>query len=214
MGESRIPHIRYIQRYINQRNRARLTNFEPTLICSNCTGGFLYHWLGLRFSSPFINLYLTSNDFLSAMEHLAEFLSAPIEEVFVSGKIYPVGRSQYGGERLHFMHYSSFDGAIQKWNERKQRVHWDNMAIIHSNWPGEAGGGKISELRRFEALPFKNKVIFTDKEYPEFRSAFCLKGIAKSKGGNKQVYQTANYLTAKRYIDQFDYVDFINQLKE
>ena len=76
------------------------------------------------------------------------------------------------------------------------------------------GGGKISELRRFEALPFKNKVIFTDKEYPEFRSAFCLKGIAKSKGGNKQVYQTANYVTAKRYIDQFDYVDFINQLRD
>ena len=79
---------------------------------------------------------------------------------------------------------------------------------------GRPGGGKISELRRFEALPFKNKVIFTDKEYPEFRSAFCLKGIAKSKGGNKQVYQTANYVTAKRYIDQFDYVDFINQLRD
>lgn len=142
MGESRFPHIRYIQRYYNAKNRARLTNHEPTLICSNCTGGILYHWLGLQFRSPFINLYLTNADFLSALDHLSDFLSAPIDEVNDNRYSYPVGRSQCQGELLHFVHYRSFDMACQKWNERKLRVNWDNMAVMHTNWPGEMGGVK------------------------------------------------------------------------
>lgn len=143
MGESRFPHIRYIQRYYNAKNRARLTNHEPTLICNNCTGGILYHWLGLQFRSPFINLYLTTADFLSALERLADFLSAPIDEVKDSRYPYPVGRSQCHGELLHFMHYDSFTEAYQKWNERKQRINWDNMGVMLTNWPGETGGVKF-----------------------------------------------------------------------
>ena len=52
-----------LQDHINQRNRKRLTNSTPTIIASNCTGGFLYHWLDLGFKSPFINLYMTQEDF-------------------------------------------------------------------------------------------------------------------------------------------------------
>lgn len=43
------------QDVINSCNRNKLTNKTPALICSNCLGGYIYHWLGLQFSSPFIN---------------------------------------------------------------------------------------------------------------------------------------------------------------
>ena len=61
-----------LQDRINFKNRSRLTNLTPTIITSNCTGGFLYHWLGLEFRSSFINLYMTPEDFLTAMEHFEE----------------------------------------------------------------------------------------------------------------------------------------------
>mgnify|MGYP002241443975 FL=1 len=49
----------HLQNNINKKNRKRLYNMKPTIIASNCTGGFIYHWLGLQFQSPFINLYMT-----------------------------------------------------------------------------------------------------------------------------------------------------------
>ena len=63
-----------LQERINRKNRSKLTNLSPSLVCSNCTGGFLYHWLGLRFYSPFINLYMTNEDFLTALENWDLFI--------------------------------------------------------------------------------------------------------------------------------------------
>lgn len=71
----------FLQDRINRRNQKKLKNMKPCLVCSNCTGGFLYHWLGLRFNSPFINLYLTPEDFVTALESWSEFISSPIEEL-------------------------------------------------------------------------------------------------------------------------------------
>ena len=182
-----------------------MTNLSPTLVCSNCTGGFLYHWLGLRFRSPFINLYMTNEDFLTALEHWDEFLKADIKEVTDSGYDYPVGKS-IEGTRIHFVHYDSFNSAVAKWNERRTRMDSGNMGIMLTNWDGD-----VSILERFDRLPFLHKVAFVDKPYPQFRSAFCLKGFDKVKGV-KNIYAT-QHLSGKRYIDQFDYVSFINSLK-
>ena len=82
--------IRRRQEKINENNRKRLINRTPTLICSNCTGGVLYHWLGLKFQSPFINLYMDNDDFLTAMENFDEFINGDIIEDTNSGKSYPV----------------------------------------------------------------------------------------------------------------------------
>lgn len=74
------------------------------------------------------------------------------------------------------------------------------------------GGGNLTDLERFDALPFLNKVVFTGIPYPTIRSAFYLKGLGEPKRANKQVYATQNFITGKRYIDQFDYIDFFNKV--
>ena len=123
------------QDYLNQKNRKRLTNTTPSIIASNCTGGFLYHWLGLEFRSPFINLYMTPEDFLTAMENFEEFVNTPIYEYKNSDYEYPVGVGAYK-TRIHFVHYPSFNVAIEKWDERCKRIDIHNMCIIMSNWGG------------------------------------------------------------------------------
>ena len=72
--------IDYLHNRINQSNQRRLINKTPSLICSNCTGGFIYHWLGLKFNSPFINLYLKDSDFVKALSNWEEFLRFEIKE--------------------------------------------------------------------------------------------------------------------------------------
>lgn len=52
--------------------------------------------------------------------------------------------------------------------------------------------------------------MFVPEPMGDIESAFYLK---KYDAGNKNLYRTVS-LTGKRCIDQFDYVDFINRLKE
>lgn len=131
----------YLHEQINKKNRKRLTNMTPTLICSNCAGGFIYHWLGLQFRSPFINLFLTPEDFVTVLENFDAFINTPIRELKDSDKNYPVGVGAFG-IKVYFMHYKSFDEAIAKWNERKKRIDKNNMGIMLTNY---VWGGRLAE---------------------------------------------------------------------
>lgn len=202
--------INKLQRRIDIKNKNRLTNFTPTLVCSNCTGGYIYHWLGLKFKSPFINLFLWPKDFITALENWDEFLSSDLYEIN-SGLPYPVGKIETAGGSvfIHFMHYNSFQEAYCKWNNRKLRMDKDpnKIGFMLTNWEND-----ISLLHRFDKLPFKNKIAFTPIEVGNISSTFRLKGLDKIKSP-KQVFYTSNY-NGKRFIDQFDYVNFINNLSK
>lgn len=193
--------IQLLQDRINRKNRERVKNFSPTLICSNCTGGFLYHWLGLRFNSPFINLYLSDSDFVKAMQNFDAFIETKIIKDFNSTFSYPVGIG-YDGIKIHFMHYKSFTEAVEVWEKRKKRIDRNNMGIMLTNW-----GGRESVIYDFEKLPFKHKVAFVNKEIPGTKSTFVIKG----KNDMLNLHRT-QFINGKRYIDQFDYVNFINEL--
>lgn len=196
------------QYLINFKNRKRLINKKPTLICSNCTGGVLYKWLGLKFNSPFINLYMDNEDFLTALENFDNFVLTEIKEDKDSDKNYPVGIG-FKDVKIHFMHYPDFKNAKEKWDERKRRIDKNNMGIMLTNFgEGLIGeGGEIAVIQRFNSLDFKNKIIFTDKNY-NLPNTFHIRNYNK-----KDLVFSCKSKFGKRLIDQFDYVKFINTLK-
>ena len=200
----------YRRECINRCNKKRLTNFTPTLICSNCTGGMIYHWLGLQFRSPFINLWMTNEDFLLALESFDDFINTPLlcDKKYSEQYNYPVGIG-FGGVRVFFMHYKSWEDAIAKWNQRVKRIDRDNMAVMLTNFNGFTCGGGMSIIKRFEALPFKHKVIFVDRPIPDVGCAVHLK---RWKPESRHVFNT-QHIDGRLYLDQFDYVEFINNLK-
>lgn len=123
----------YRQKRINLKNRERLTNQSPAIISSNCLGGIMYHWLGLKFNSPFINLFFSNDDFIKLLENWDAFINTEIVEDKKANENYPVGIG-FSDIRIHFMHYQSFEEAIEKWNIRKQRINLDNAVVIFSNF--------------------------------------------------------------------------------
>ncbi len=213
-------HLLKQQNEIDAANRARLKNKDISLICSNCAGGIIYHWLGLKFNSPFINLYLTGEDYIKALENWQDFLNAEIVEDTSGDKTYPVGVG-YLGIKIHFMHYTTFDEAIEKWNQRKNRINHDNMVFMYTNY---AGGGQL--LERFDQLPFQHKIVFTAEKHPDLRSAVYLKGFKRfckickiynklyKKNVVPNIWMTQNLITGRRFIDQFDYVSWFNSITE
>lgn len=113
------------QNKINFSNRARLKNKDTSLICSNCAGGIIYHWLGLKSNSPFINLYMTGENYIKAFENWQDFLNTEIVEDTNGEETYPVGIG-YLVIKVRFLHYATCDEAVEKWNQRKARITPDN----------------------------------------------------------------------------------------
>ncbi|QIM63195.1 hypothetical protein A1D29_07835 [Pasteurellaceae bacterium Orientalotternb1] len=193
----------YLRKYfINPENRKKLTNLNPTIIASNCNGGFIAHDLNLRFNSPFVNLYLTAKDFIRYLKNI-EFYQQQQLTFIQTDKHYPVGK--LADIDIHFMHYHSEQEAVEKWQQRTKRMNLDNLFILMT----DRDGCEYQDLIEFDQLPFKNKVVFTHKAYPEIKSTVEISGFEN----NKMVGDLFEYtgLNGKRYYDQFDYVAWLNK---
>lgn len=124
--------------------------------------------------SMFINLYMSNEDFLTAMENWDLFWNTEIVEVKTHNCKYPIGEGGLG-VRMHFMHYQSFSEAKSAWDRRKTRIDMNNMVIMLTNFEGAS-----NILYRFDKLTFKNKIIFVD-EPTSVKSAIYLKRYKKFK---------------------------------
>jgi uncharacterized protein (DUF1919 family) len=113
--------------------------------------------------------------------------------------------SLLGDVEIRFNHYKTFEEAQQCWNRRKERINWDNLFLM-----GIDGDDCTYEsLRRFDALPYPNKVILTHKPYPEFSSAHYIPGFEDCNG----VYRITDFkkgFRIRRHMDHFDYISFLN----
>lgn len=204
---------RIFRRYfILPRMRRRLKVKEVTLICNNCNGGIIYNDLNLRFSSPTINLYFYDNHFFSFCENLTDYLKEPL--VLCENPIqpteldYPICNIGDGVRlpklELHFLHYKSYPEAKQCWERRKERMKLDKLFVIWTFFE------KTDEswLARFDSIPLKNKIAFCERPFPEYKTAYYIKGYEESGLG---VLSRFDGLNGHRIMDEFDFVSWFNR---
>lgn len=186
--------------------RARFHNPGVSILSMNCTGGILYHDLGLQFRSPTVNMFMRAEDFTRFCENLEHYLS--IDEMRECTDKNVIGERQYpiaylDDLTLFLVHYKSVSEAQEKWNERKKRIDFNNLVIINTDREGMTGGLKD----RFEALPYK-KVMFVHKTDEEHPSCFYIHGYEL----DASVGIVTDHIGWKglRPVDQFDWVGFLN----
>lgn len=191
-------------RIYKELKRLRLKNRDATIISSNCNGEFIYYDMKLPFLSPTINLSFDMNDYVRFLENLHWYMEQPITPYQDERFDYPCGI--LGDIEIRFNHYKTFDEAVTKWEERKKRIKWDNLYVIAID------GDNCSEesLHRFDNLPYKHKVIFTHLPRPDIQSAYYLKGFEDQPGVGVLLYFKKQFFI-RRYLDDFDYVSFLNQ---
>ena len=194
----------FFRKFINGYHRLRLKNKEFSLFSSNCNGGCICHDLGLRFRSPFVNLYLSAEDYLRFLLAPEEYLREELVFLEDAGVSYPVARLK--DLTLHFMHYETPEEARRSWERRKQRVNWDNLFVLMT----DKDGCNDEILRAFDALPYRNKVIFTHVPRPDIPSAVYIPGFE----GNGEVGNCDEFVSegsGRKYYDYFDYVKWFNE---
>lgn len=190
--------------YKKRKNR-RLKNRDVSIISSNCSGAFMYYDLGMRYLSPTVNLSIEMNDFVKMVKNLRWYMEQELVELNEKSEC-PMG--MLGDVKIYFIHYDSFKDAKTKWEERKKRINWDNIFIVGS----EKDQCTYDTIKNFEQLPYKNKVIFTHKEYPEFSSAYCIKGF-EEKEELGVITNFKDQILKRRYLDDFNYVEFLNHMR-
>ena len=199
---------RFIRDHVrNKIDRARLKNKDFSIISNNCIGGVISHDLGLQFKSPTVNLLIKPDDFIKFLENFDYYKSLEIVEIPYYTD-YPVG--MLGDIPIFFKHYNTFDEAVAKWKDRMNRINYDNIIVMMS----DRFCMSYESMERFEKLPYKNKVCFTAKDYPEFEH--CVQ--VKKKANNASVFIITNIMNyfGKRlyqYGKGFDYIKFLNEGK-
>lgn len=171
-------------------------------------GGVVSHELGLRFNSPTINLWFKPSEFikfLSQLEHYLYDCEIQVDAESSAECGYPVGRLD--DINVYFTHYESFEQAKRKWEERLKRLNMDNLYIVMV----ERDGCSKQDILSFDNLKYKHKVIFTAKEYPQFHSAYYIPESEENACNVKNLCLYKSRFTGKRWLDDFDWVSFLNE---
>ena len=203
-----------LKRFVWSRRRIKrckgkaelLTNPDVSILSMNCTGGILYHDLGLPFLSPTVNLFFQAEDFIRFCERLEDYLAIDDmteckEPAIVEGRTYPV--AWLGDIKLFLVHYASVAEAQEAWNKRKKRLARENIAVIATDRDGMTDALKD----RFEKLPYQ-KVMFVHRPDAGHPSCFFLRGWEEEDAVGIITEPTG--WRGLRPIDQFDWIGFLN----
>lgn len=198
--------------YIDKKRR-QLKNSNISIISNDCTGGVIYHDLGLKFMSPTINMFFYPHFYIEYLENLVYYNNAEVVEVFRNDVSYPVGEIVRGDSKidLNFLHYDIYEKAKQKWIERSKRVDYNNILVI---WHFPSLTGPPDDLyQRFKKLPYKNKILITGNEFKENEDfIYKLNIYGESYHHGKHLHYKSNF-SKKKYYDDIPFVDIINKCK-
>lgn len=203
IGVGRKAYYKYL------RKKLKVTN--PTIIVNNCLGTFIYHNLGLEYCSPTINLTIPKKDFIVFVQHLSGFLHSKLIKVEDPSVSYPIGKLEYNGNsiRINFIHYKTFEEAKCKWDERKERVDYSSIYIIQQI----SDGATEDDINSFDHLPYKNKLLITNKNITNSKNVVIHKVFNKKNYYHGKILEYKSTFSLRRYMDDIDYVGFLNSGK-
>lgn len=145
-----------------------------TIICNNCTGGAVFHELGMEFKSPTINLQILPEEYPKFCQNIHHYMENELTadadmdghrdmiiKMFGGVPDFPFGRLD--DILVCFQHYPTFEDAKAKWNERRAKMDYDHIGyIFHAR-----GIEYKKEAEAFLALDLPNKLCITqDFELP------------------------------------------------
>ncbi len=152
---------------INKSIRQTLKDVPFSILSNNCMGGVFYHDAGRQFTSPTINMAIDGEDFIRFLEKPEHYCAINhFDFVSYPDLTYPVARLD--DIEIRFVHYHSEEECVEKWRNRVERIDWEHLFVIGTDRDGMY---KPELLERFNRLPYRNKILFTAADHPEYEWA-------------------------------------------
>lgn len=191
-----------------RRLRRKNRNHSFSLIANDCIGGTISFDLAETFRSPTVKVLILNDQFLAFVKELKYYLSCEMEEKKNSGKSYPVGVLVPKDDRhipieLHFAHDTRFDVPYQKWMKRRQRVNYDELYFIWHFFDDD----DERDVREFDRMDIR-KLIILHKPMEGIRNGVVVDCYNEDPYSGKILSLVER--TGKRYLDEVDYIRFLN----
>lgn len=150
-------YLRIRTRFFGKYVKKKMDLSDISIIAMNCIGGVMYHDAGQKFLTPTVNLFFLPGDFGKFACNPEYYLSLKPE--ITMGEEYPVG--VLDDIKVYFMHYETCSEALEKWEERKQRINYEKIFIIMV----DRDGFTDEDFELFRKIKYP-KVLFTvQKKY-------------------------------------------------
>ena len=191
----------------NVRSRFNYSNLSDiSIFAANCIGGELYYLLGLKFSSPLINISIDRNQFITLCSNLKEYLSQPISVSLHNGMC--VGKIGGGSGlkevEIRFPHDTDCESVKKKWAERCKRVNYEKIVLINDD-----KGLTVSDYEAYKAIPAFRKILFTAKDMSgEYE--FCHQLVEYDGQTYTGSYNGKSLDGLWKFTKMWDYVSFLN----
>ena len=200
-----------INKFGSSYRRKKLKIKNPTIISNNCWAGIVSQYLGIKYYTPTIGLYFFSEEYIKFLERFDYYIKQKLEIIdtkdskYYDEMIKKNHKNAIVGKlddvEIVFLHMKTGKEAIEKWNKRVKRINKGNIIFKFC----EQNECSSEHIKRFENLPFKNKICFTTKEYPGYKSVIWFKDQVKNEEVVRDYYESHKYLNI---------IDYINNMKE
>lgn len=197
------PIIKMLSASYLKKLRKGITKKDFTIICNDCCGGVIYHRIGKKFSSPFINLFINHDDFLLLLSNFQNYMEKDLKKDETLSD-YPVGiLGEQHPIKIHFLHYKSFDQAKESWERRKTRIINDRQIVIF-NLSNSLDEGYVDQyVTKLEKMNIDNYIVLS-----RFNS--MNKNVIRIDFSDLKEFHNAQILAPEKksyklHIDQIDY---------
>ena len=199
-----------INKFGSSYRRKKLKIKNPTIISNNCWAGIVSQYLGIKYYTSTIGLYFFSEEYIKFLERFDYYIKQKLEIIDTKDSKYYdemikknhqnaiVGKLD--DVEIVFLHMKTGKEAIEKWNKRVKRINRRNIIFKFC----EQNECSSEHIKRFKNLPFKNKICFTTKEYPEYKSVIWFKDQVKNEEVVRDYYESHKYLNIIDYINNME----------
>ncbi len=133
-----------------------------SILSDYCFAGFLYHSLGMQFTSPTILLTSDNDNYYRFLCNIKHYLNYPMREIKDTINRPCFNHLSYPGGIVDdvewwFAHSVTYAETEKKWTERAKRFNYDNFLVTMTIRSDEMA-------EKFNELPIKNKIGFYWKD--------------------------------------------------
>lgn len=199
-----------INKFGSSYRRKKLKIKNLTIISNNCWAGIVSQYLGIKYYTPTIGLYFFSEEYIKFLERFDYYIKQKLEIIdtkdskYYDEMIKKNHKNAIVGKlddvEIVFLHMKTGKEAIEKWNKRVKRINKGNIIFKFC----EQNECSSEHIKRFENLPFKNKICFTTKEYPGYKSVIWFKDQFKNEEVVRDYYESHKYLNIIDYINNME----------
>ena len=195
---------------LSKKDIESLKDKNFVIISDNCWGGTLYQWYKREYNSPFVGLFFYAPCYIKLLSNLDHYLKQDLSFIEKSKynyreKTYPI--ALLDDVEVHFSHYKTETEAKDKWNRRKVRILAETNLENYFFEMSDAYLANKEYFIAFHHLPFKNKLSFSVKDFPELKDKnhikiyeSCKKDKNKVPNGKKLFKLTFLYFDINKWL--------------